>query len=248
MKFKEVSTLLDKVPYMSAHKGSVIYRLISSNNITNILELGTAYGTGACYMAAALQEKGTGSVLTIDKTSSRSYSPNVFELIERCGLQGYIEPLLSESSYTWELMKIIEQHTVENVCIPIFDLCYIDGAHNFETDTCAFFLIDKLLKPGGYVLFDDLNWTYVNSPAMKNSDWVKNMPEEEKTMPHVQKIVNVVVKSHPNYGSFSIMDDWFLARKKTQDATSQVSLALYKTQPSILQRLRNRASRIARQF
>lgn len=56
-------------------------------------------------------------------------------------------------SYNWPLMKMLEQHAQ-----PIFDYCFLDGAHTFVIDALTFFLCDRLLKPGGYMDFDDYTW------------------------------------------------------------------------------------------
>ena len=175
-------------------------------------------------MAAALDENGEGSILTIDNKSALSRKPNVNDLLEKCKLEKYVTPLFANSSYNWELMRMIEHNTKGGICEPIFDFCYIDGAHNFEIDCCAFFLVDKLLKPGGLILFDDLNWTYAQSPTLKDVDWVKEMAEEEKTTPHIKKVVDVIVKNSDNYTDFSSIDDWFLARKRGRNKTDRLSL------------------------
>ena len=137
---------------MNPRQGNLIYKLILENPIEQVLELGTAHGVGACYMAAALEEKKKGKVLTIDNKLALERNPNPIELIEKNGLKDYVNPVFAESTYNWELMKIIERQTSNGVCTPIFDFCYIDGAHNFEVDCCAFYLVDKLLKPGGWIL------------------------------------------------------------------------------------------------
>ncbi len=214
MKFNEILPLIENIPHMTREQGSLIYNLILENDITSILELGIAHGTGSCYMAAALDEKKQGNIITIDNKSALDRKPNVFQLSKDCGLSEYIHPVFANSSYNWELMKLIDEQTKDGVCQPIFDFCYLDGAHNFEIDCCAFFLVDKLLKPNGLILFDDLNWTYGKSPSLKNTRWVKQMAEDEKTIPHVRKLVELMVLPHPDYHQASIFGDWFLARKK----------------------------------
>lgn len=62
MKIDEITNLIGDIPHMTAAQGKLIYELILDNDITEILELGTAHGTGSCYMAAALDEKKMGSL------------------------------------------------------------------------------------------------------------------------------------------------------------------------------------------
>lgn len=214
MKLEDILPHIGHVPHMTQDQGKLIYNLILDNDITDILELGIAHGTGSCYMAAALDEKGGGSVTTIDNQSALKRKPNVHQLLAKCQLEKYVNPVFANSSYNWELMKLIDQQTKDGVCEPLFDFCYLDGAHNFEIDCCAFFLVDKLLKPGGLILFDDLNWTYASSPSLKRTKFVKRMADDEKFTPHVKKLVDLMVTGHPNYPDINVMENWVLTRKK----------------------------------
>lgn len=105
-------------------------------------------------------------------------------------------------------MKMLEHNPT-----PRFDFCFIDGAHSWFTDGFAFFLVDRLLKPGGLLIFDDLNWTYASSPALSQSEWVAQMPKEEKETAQVRKVYELLVKPHPAYGEFIEKDGWAYARK-----------------------------------
>lgn len=58
-------------------------------------------------------------------------------------------------SYNWNLIKLIERNKYE----PIFDYCFLDGAHTFAIDALNYFLCDKLTRVGGYIDFDDYTWT-----------------------------------------------------------------------------------------
>lgn len=200
---------------MTPKQGKFVYDLILEHGLEDILELGSAHGTGACYMAAALDERQRGKVITIDMKSAENRNPNVRELSERCELSSYIQPIYAHSTYNWELMKMIQKKTKDGICTPMFDLCYLDGAHNFEIDCCAFFLVDKLLKPNGFIIFDDVYWTYGNSPSLKHTDKILNMAEDERSLPHIEKLVELIVMPHPHYHQGWIYEDWFITRKKS---------------------------------
>lgn len=64
-------------------------------------------------------------------------------------------------SYNWSLMKLLQVRRE-----PFFDYVFIDGAHVWAIDALTFFLVDRLLKPGGYIDFDDYDWTIRNSPSV----------------------------------------------------------------------------------
>lgn len=117
---------------------------------------------------------------------------------------------------TWRLMKFLEQESQ-----PTFDLCYLDGAHNWFVDGFASYLVHLLLKPGGWIIFDDLDWTYSQSPGLKDSKFVKDMPKEERETPQVRKVYELLVKNHPDYCNSKVEGDWAYAQKYiTTDATS----------------------------
>ena len=189
-----------------------------SESIMNIIELGTAHGKSACYMATALKEKGGGDVTTIDMKYSIERTPNIYVLMHELHLRN-ITPIFSDVCYTWELLKLIEKQTINDVCIPCFDFCYIDGGHSW-IDGYGFLLVEKLLKPGSWILFDDLYIAFSTDSFMKNSEYVKGLSEEEKETQQVFKIFKLLVKQHPNIDKIKIErvgtsdSVWGWARKK----------------------------------
>jgi len=213
MKFSEVDKILQDVWGMPTKKGLIVHNFIKNNNIHNILELGFAHGRSTCYMAAALDEVGTGSITTIDFDSARERNPNIMELSSKTKLGEYIKPVFADRSFTWELMKLIEKQTRKNVCEPLFDFCYLDAGHNWDTTGFGFFLVEKLLKRGGWLLFDDLGWTYDNSPSLKDKEYVKKMPEDYKTTPQVGKVFSLLVRQHPGFKNIKQEEKWGWAQK-----------------------------------
>lgn len=203
--------LLANTPYMSPAQAKQMMQFIADQEITAILELGFAHGVSTCYMATALARSGGGSVVTIDLEGARSLTPNVEELLGRVGEHDRVEVFFEPTSYTWRLMKLLEEDAT-----PRFDLCYLDGAHSWFVDGFAFFLVDRLLKPGGWIIFDDIDWTYGTSPTLRNSDQVRHMPAEERTTPQVRKIYELLVRTHPSYEEFLLDGSWAFARKKLE--------------------------------
>ena len=209
---------------MTLWQGKIIYEFVRSSGFQNILELGFAHNTSTCYMAAALEENGLGLIKTIDRQDAKNRKTDIYTLLEQTRLNNYVSPTFADTSYNWELMKRIEDQTTQGVCKPIFDFCFIDGAHSWEVDKLAFFLAKKLLKPGGWILFDDLNWTYSSSASLLNKDWLKALPEDQKTTPQVKKVFSLLVCQHPNFENFRIVNGWGWAQKKPlKDETPRIS-------------------------
>jgi predicted O-methyltransferase YrrM len=208
MKPGEIKQLVGNTPHMSLAQAIRMTDFIHQHGIRDILELGFSRGVSTCYMCAALEESGDGSLVTIDLEVARTHVPNIEGLLAKCGYSDRVTRYYEPTSYTWRLMKFLEENPT-----PRFDLCYIDGAHNWFVDGFAFFLVDRLLRVGGWLIFDDLDWTYDTSPALHGTDQVRRMPEDERRTPQVRKIYDLLVKTHPNYGNFRVAHGWGYAQK-----------------------------------
>jgi len=140
---------------MSPHQGSIVYDHIRQARPEMVLEIGTAHGVSAAYMAAALDENGRGHVVTVDRADA-PFRPA--ELLEKLGLADRVTLVRREdSSYNWFLKEQVARQSDEaGNCEPLYDFCYLDAAKNWTIDGLAIFLIEKLLKPGAWLLLDDL--------------------------------------------------------------------------------------------
>ena len=216
MNNREVKQIVGDTPNMTLEQAVTLTSFIEKHQVRNILELGFGHGVSTSYMAAALSRNGEGSIITIDKEEARQRKPNIETLLNNVGESERVTVYYEPTSYTWRLMKFLEQESQ-----PTFDLCYLDGAHNWFVDGFAFYLVHLLLKPGGWIIFDDLDWTYNDSPGLKDSDLVKNMPDEERETPQVRKVYELLVKDHPDFCKFKVEGDWAYAQKRnTTDGKS----------------------------
>ena len=205
----KVKDVVNDLPFMSLERAEMLAEFFVDNNIVKILELGFNYGVSTCYMASSLEQVNESSIVTIDLESAKTRKPNIEQLLKKIGQFDKVNIYYEPTSYTWRLMKLLEEDSN-----PRFDFCYIDGAHSWFIDGFAFFLVDRLLKPNGWILLDDLNWSYEKSPSLREKDWVKAMPKEEREALQVKKIWDILVKTHPQYGNFKVMyDEWGLAQK-----------------------------------
>jgi hypothetical protein len=100
-------------------------------------------------------------------------------------------------SYNWSLMKLIER----DPRTPIFDYCFLDGAHTVAVDALTFFLCDRLLRVGGHMDFDDYKWRIRNSsldprkvPAMR-----RQYTGEQINAFQVKMIVDSLVRPDRRY-------------------------------------------------
>lgn len=207
MNFDEVADLVDGVPHMRRPAGRKVYDHVVDHSLRQILELGTYHGISTCYLAAAVHELGGGRVITMDRGVAKNLSPNVIELAERTGLSGVIEPVFAELSFTWELKKLLEQPV-----IPQFDFIFLDAGHMWDTTGFAFFLVDRLLRPGGWMLFDDLNWSINASASVADAEWTQGIPEEERAAKQVRAVFDLLVATDPRYTT-RVEGNWGWAQK-----------------------------------
>lgn len=100
-------------------------------------------------------------------------------------------------SYNWALGKLIEQHPND----PIFDYCFLDGAHTFAVDALNYYLCDRLLRVGGYIDFDDYRWTLRGSsldPSLV-PEVLQQYTDEQIDSAQVKMIIDLLVRPDPRY-------------------------------------------------
>ncbi len=161
MKYHDVHTIVSGVPYIGEIQSRFLYDFIIRNSCRSVLELGFAHGTASCYIAAALDEMGGGELVSVDLMETKDhFQPTIEKQLEKTGLARYVGIRRMETGYTWFLHDEILRNTIHDNCRQVYDLCIIDGPKNWTIDGCAFFLVDKLLNDGGWIIFDDYYWTY----------------------------------------------------------------------------------------
>lgn len=223
MTFDEIHSIVGSVPFISKKHGRFLYDLILKEKLTSILELGIAHGTATCYMAAALQELGQGSITAVDLIEATStFKPSAEEQLERTGLASFVNVIRMQTGYTWFLHDEIVKNTKNNVCNEVYDLCVIDGPKNWTIDGAAFFFVDKLLTKNGWLILDDYNWTYASADIKsKSTDGIthRSLSKEEQDTPHIREVFELLVKQHPHYGHLMVFEegDWALAQKTMED-------------------------------
>lgn len=211
---------------MTPQRGTVLYNHILTAKPEKCLDLGTGHGVSSCYMAAALQELGRGQVVTVDLLNAPNSPPTISELLAQSGLGGYVRTVREHTSYTWFLKKEIERLHEGQTCRPDYDFCFVDGPKNWTIDGFTFFLVDKVLKTGGWILFDGYCWTHGESGKEENDGISnRNFGPDELAEPHIQLIFDLLVMQHSNYGEFRIEDDWWAWAKKISTTQPKLTLA-----------------------
>jgi predicted O-methyltransferase YrrM len=227
MRFEEIASRLEGIPFMPPQLGRRVYDHLRSSGARDVLELGTAHGVSAAYMAAALQANGEGHVTTVDH-SGAAFDPSPEQVLEAAGLAHRVTIVRDHSSYNWFLKQQVEQASDEaGNTTPRYDFCYLDGAKNFNVDGLAVVLIEKLLRPGGWLLMDDLDWTYEdNRWILPTGDGhpLGPLSESERVEPHLRAVFELIVKQHPSFSRFRVEDEWHGWAQKLPDGERHYEL------------------------
>jgi predicted O-methyltransferase YrrM len=196
---------------MSPAQGRVVYEHVRATRPAEVLELGTAHGVGAAYLAAGLAANGAGRLTTVDFAGAR-YDPAPEELLARAGVAERVEVVRAYSSYTWWLKEEVQARSdAHGNCTPRFDFVYLDGAKHWTIDGLAVVLVEKLLRPGGWLLMDDLDWTYAQDPGREATDGIvhRELSEPERTQPHLRAVFELIVAQHPSFTELRVQDEWW---------------------------------------
>jgi predicted O-methyltransferase YrrM len=229
MRYEDVAEAVAGLPYMSAELGRRIYDHLRQTRPEHVLELGTAYGVGTAYMAAALEANGHGRLTTVDYSLAR-FDPSPETLLAEAGLTNRVELVRDFSSYTWFLKEKLEERSDSHGnCRPLYDFAYLDGCKNWTVDGLAVLLIEKLLNPGGWLLVDDLQWRYADHEwgHLYDGDGKPLGPlsRREREEPHLRAVFKLLVMQHPNFTQFREEDDWYGWARKQPGAPRRFELS-----------------------
>jgi predicted O-methyltransferase YrrM len=212
VEFEAVATAVRGIPWMSPELGRRVYDHIRTSGARDVLDLGTGHGVSAAYMAAALDAGGDGQVTTVDLAGA-SFDPAPADVLARAGLAHRVNVVQGNSSYNWFLKdRIKERSDAAGNCEPAYDFCYLDGAKNLNVDGLAVVLVERLLRPGGCLLMDDLDWTYVKNHWLEpagDGRPLGPLSEAERTEPHLRDVFDLVVRAHPGFTRFVVEDEWY---------------------------------------
>ncbi len=132
-------------------EGDFLSRIVHAANPTVSIEVGLAYGVSAMFICDALQKTPTTRHIVIDpyqQTATWGFGAGLANL-KNAGHEGIVEFHASDSQH------VLPQLDADGLKV---DFAFIDGGHTFDHCLIDFFYIDRMLRVGGVVAFDDSNW------------------------------------------------------------------------------------------
>src|SRR3954470_20036278 len=237
------------LPYMSPAQGRIVFDHILATRPAEVLELGTGHGVSAAYLAAGLASVGAGRLTTVDHAQAR-FDPGPEEVLARAGVADRVTIVRQFSSYTWWLKELVSARSDRAGNVePIYDFVYIDGAKNWTIDGLAVVLVEKLLRPGGWLLMDDLDWTYAQDPGREATDGIvhRELSEPERTQPHLRAVFDLIVAQHPAFTELKVQDEWWGWARKAPGEPRRYSVETSRPLGALLAGGARRLARRARQ-
>jgi predicted O-methyltransferase YrrM len=164
--------------------------LIRENSVTDTLEIGFAYGMSTLAIVEEIAKR-NGHHIVIDKFQFEHWGGNGLDLVKQAG---YDQSITFIEKYCYAVLPELMQSGRK------IDLAYIDSTKQFDWLLVDFFYIDKLLKVGGIIVFDDVAFpsirkllrfisrfpgykVYAQFPASRPSSTFKKMAGWLKILP-----------------------------------------------------------------
>ena len=113
----------------------------------------------------------------------------------KCKVVAFGNSELEWDSYNWNLSNLIFQMRERNEA-GLFDAAYLDGAHTFLHDGLALCLLKELLKDGGFLVLDDVD--FVCWPDYAEA-YKKHMPENQMRDKQILRVRKLFLDNDPNY-------------------------------------------------
>lgn len=173
----------------SIREGEFLQQIIRETEAKITLETGMAYGVSSLWICEALRENNGIKHIAIDPAQRivPSDDQNQSTKPADSGWCGIGASNLKKA----EFGDLLELHThSSHQALPLLesrgeriDFAFIDGMHTFDYAFIDFFYIDRILKPGGVIVFDDLCIPAVNKVfryALTNRAYELYIQEKEK--------------------------------------------------------------------
>jgi predicted O-methyltransferase YrrM len=243
--FADVARAVAGIPFMTPEQGRIVHEHVRASGARDVLELGTAHGVSAAYLAAA-----GARVTTVDFAGAR-YDPSPEEVLARAGVAHRVTVVREFSSYTWWLKeRVAERSDAHGNVAPLYDFVYLDGAKNWTIDGLAVVLVEKLLRPGGWLLLDDLEWTYAQDPGREATDGIvhRELSEPERTQPHLRAVFELIVAQHPSFTELRVQDEWWGWARKAPGEPRRLTLETSRPLGALAAAAARRAVRRARRY
>jgi predicted O-methyltransferase YrrM len=132
---------------MPKAEGEHLHELVRAERPGTTLEVGMAFGLSTVFICQALSDGGGRRHIVMDPNQNSDYHGVGLRHLDAAGLRHLVE-FFEESSH-----RVLPRLEAAGTKV---DFAFIDGVHLFDYTLLEFFFIDRMLRPGGLMVFDDL--------------------------------------------------------------------------------------------
>ncbi len=153
---------------ISRDEGLLINNLIREHDfVRSTLEVGCAYGLSSLFICDALSERDTVFHTIIDPFQTTQWQGIGINNLERAGFR-FFELIEDKSEFA---LPMLLKYRKEK-----FDMILLDGWHTFDHSLVDAFFATRLLRVGGFLVFDDADWNSVG----RTLRWYQGYPCYER--------------------------------------------------------------------
>jgi SAM-dependent methyltransferase len=174
-------------------------------------EIGVGVGATTIEVARTLNNRG--SIWLFSRENEVRELKTDLEALGYANINGdWASPHNTYSGYHFELAYAFCHNA-----IPRFDLAYIDGGHVFHLDAPAACVLKELCKPGGYMAFDDWQWSLAKSPTLNpGKSLLTKVDYDERQISecHVQLVCKCIMDTDHRFEFIGLKDDTAIYRRR----------------------------------
>jgi hypothetical protein len=163
-----------------------------------IAEIGVAKGATTFEIVKILRP---GDRLDLFDTDACALASNLDALYSqaRCRVDFFPNSTRAFDSYFWTIGRMKLAQPPEEAAAGTWDAVYLDGSHTYPADAPTTCLLKEMVKPGGFLILDDMFWTMATSRTC-NTPWDRErFTDEQMEANHIEMIVDLFMRPDPRF-------------------------------------------------